>query len=120
MEPITQPQTLQYLTNAQGDRLGVVLSWETYTQLFQSLTMQADPEYLIGLSESELQALAHCKLAPSEQQHLDDLLDRQTQNALSPEALQQLDQLLLHIDNLTLLKTRARYTLHAITQVSLP
>jgi hypothetical protein len=82
--------------------------------------MQADPEYLIGLSDSELQALAHCKLAPPEQQQLDDLLDRQTQNALSPEALQQLDQLLLHIDNLTLLKTRARYTLHAITQVSHP
>ncbi|MEY2976316.1 MAG: hypothetical protein ACO3NK_15235 [Prochlorotrichaceae cyanobacterium] len=115
MELTDGTETLQYITNAQGDRVGVVVPWETYTQLFPA---SPDPDYIPGLSHQELQALAQCKLASDEQQRLDDLLNRQNQNLLSAEELQHLDQLLLQIDNLTLLKTRARYTLQALTQSS--
>ena len=92
-----------------------MVPWETYTQLF---LQSPDPEYILGLSYQELQALSQCKLASVNQQQLDDLLDRQAQNLLSVEELKHLDQLLLQIDNLTLLKTRARYTLQAITDSS--
>lgn len=115
MELTNRTETLQYITNAQGDRVGVVVPWETYTKLFPA---SPDPDYIVGLSHQELQALAQCKLASGEQQRLDDLLYRQAQNLLSAEELQNLDQLLFQIDNLTLLKTRARYSLKALAESS--
>jgi hypothetical protein len=53
--------------------------------------MSRDLELLVGLSYDELEALADSVLAPSAQHRLDDLLER--------------------VDQLTILKTRARYTL---------
>ena len=101
--------TLRYITDEQGERIGVVLDLEVYQQLTR--LSSPDSEILIGLSEAELQALAHSALAPAEQARLDDLLAQNADGQL-PEAEQvELDRLLHHVDQLTLLKTRARYTL---------
>jgi hypothetical protein len=110
--------TLRYITDEQGERIGVVLDLEVYQQLTR--LSSPDSEILIGLSEAELQALAHSALAPVEQARLDDLLAQNADGQL-PEAEQvELDRLLHHVDQLTLLKTRARYTLahHAGTLYS--
>ena len=110
--------TLRYITDEQGERIGVVLDLEAYQQLTR--LSSPDSDLLMGLSEAELQALAHSALAPTEQARLDDLLARNADGQL-PEAEQaELDRLLHHVDQLTLLKTRARYTLahHAGTLYS--
>jgi hypothetical protein len=73
--------------------------------------MTEDPEMLIGLSEAELEALAEGTLAPAAQAKLDGWLAQNAQNKLSVTEKAELDRLLERIDQLTLLKTRARYTL---------
>ena len=74
--------------------------------------MNDDPELLVGLSAEELEALADSLLAPTAQARLDELLDLQKQNLLSVAEENDLDGLLRKIDYLTVLKTRARYTLN--------
>lgn len=74
--------------------------------------MSKDPELLVGLSDGELEALAESLLAPSAQARLDELLTRNAESQLSARDNAELDRLLERIDQLTLLKTRARYTLH--------
>ena len=101
--------TRRYLTNEQGDRVGVLLDLEEYQQL--TSLAASDPEVLVGLSEVELQALAQSSLAPVEQVRLNDLLSRHADTQLSDEEQVELDRLLDHVDQLTILKTRARYTL---------
>lgn len=102
-------QALQYLTDENGQRVGVILSLEDY----QALTSAgADPELLVGLSLDELEALAGSKLALSEQALLDDLLARNQETILTSEESAQLDHLLHEVDQLTLIKTRARYTMN--------
>ena len=51
----------RYITNEQGERIGVVLDLDEYQQMTRQLLRPdaSDPEILIGLSEAELQALAH-------------------------------------------------------------
>ena len=100
-------ETVQYITNEQGDRIGVVLDWNTYSRFAPAL----DPEYLVGLTIDELKALASCKLALNEQDRLDRLIDRNTEDLLSEGESYDLDDLLEKVDHLTILKTRARYTL---------
>jgi ribosome assembly protein YihI (activator of Der GTPase) len=56
--------------------------------------------------------LAESLLAPSAQTRLDELLARNAESQLSSNEQSELDRLLERIDNLTILKTRARYTLH--------
>jgi hypothetical protein len=73
--------------------------------------MNHDPEVLLGLSRGELEALAEGMLAPSVQARLDDLVARSKQGELSSEEVAELDRLLSRVDQLTLVKTRARYTL---------
>lgn len=73
--------------------------------------MNHDSEFLTGLSPVELEALADSQLALSQQAHLDDLLARNAENQLTPTELTELDRLLQRVDQLTVLKTRARYTL---------
>jgi hypothetical protein len=73
--------------------------------------VSSDSELLVGLSVEELEALADSLLAPAAQAQLDDLLARQKEKRLSPEEERQLDGLLQKVDQLTILKTRARYTL---------
>ena len=74
--------------------------------------MSADPELLVGMSIDELEALADTLLAPAAQQRLDDLLARQKEKQLTAAEEQELDRLLQQLNQLTILKTRARYTLN--------
>ena len=103
----------RYITNEQGERIGVLLDLDEYRQMTRQLLRPdvSDPEVLIGLSESELQALAHSTLAPAEQSRLDHLLTQNMETQLSEAEQAELDRLLNDIDHLTILKTRARYTL---------
>lgn len=73
--------------------------------------MSNDPEIIVGLSSDELEALADGMLAPSIQARLDNLVARGKEGRLSSEETAELDRLLIRADQLTLVKTRARYTL---------
>ena len=73
-------------------------------------------EILAGLSVAELEALADGLLAPAHQARLDELLSKNAQRSLDDPERNELDRLLNSADQLTLLKTRARYTL---TQLNL-
>jgi hypothetical protein len=76
-----------------------------------SMTMTSDPELLLGMSDEELEALAECKLSPSGQSRLDELLDGNTSHRLSAAEEAELDHLLSQVDHLSILKARARLTL---------
>ena len=103
----------RYVTNEQGERIGVLLDLDEYQQMTGQLRHPgtSDPEILSGLSDAELQALAHSALAPEKQARLNDLLTQNTDAQLSEAEQAELDRLLNDIDQLTILKTRARYTL---------
>ena len=73
--------------------------------------MNGSSELLVGLSDEELDALADSMLSPSAQGHLDELLKRNAEGRLPAAEQRELDQLLARVDQLTILKTRARYTL---------
>jgi len=73
--------------------------------------MSVDPEMLTSLSVAELGALAEGLLVPARQARLDDLLANNGEGLLSVQERRELDRLLELVDQLTLLKTRARYTL---------
>lgn len=104
----------QYLTNERGERVGVVLDMDTYQHLLT--TASTDPEILSNLSQEELEALAATQLAHTAQTKLDALLTHQNEGVLTTEEQETLDTLLSQVDQLTILKTRARYTLHKSTQ----
>lgn len=101
-------ESLRYMTNEQGTRIGVVLDLAEYHRLIQQ---PLDADLLPGLSQAELQALAQSRLAPVAQARLDELLARLAAVPLAAEETAELDQLLEQVDQLTILKTRARYTL---------
>jgi hypothetical protein len=73
--------------------------------------MKNDPETLVGLSVGELEALSDSLLAPSAQIRLNELLARNAQQQIEAAEVSELDRLLERVDQLTVLKTRARYTL---------
>lgn len=75
--------------------------------------MSNDVELLIGLTDDELEALADSMLAPSAQSRLDELLERNAENQLADGEQAELDRLLSRVDQLTILKTRARFTLRS-------
>lgn len=108
-------QALQYVTNQQGERVGVLLDLETYYRLANASA--ADEELLTNLSTEELQALANSQLASAEQHQINELLAQNAKNQLSVEATVLLERLLTQVDNLNILKTRARYTLKQLHQV---
>jgi hypothetical protein len=68
-------------------------------------------DVLTSLNPEELRALADSHLAPSAQSRLDELLVRSNERALDESETQELDELLVKVDHLNILKTRARYTL---------
>lgn len=74
--------------------------------------MSTNPELLLGLSVDELEALADSLLTPVAQARLDDLLARKQEQRISAGEETELDRLLQRIDQLTILKTRARFTLN--------
>jgi len=67
---------------------------------------------LIGLNRDELQALAESYLSPKTQIQLQELLIKNSENDLSHDETETLDKLLAQVDQLNILKTRARYTLN--------
>jgi anti-sigma factor RsiW len=69
-------------------------------------------EMLTSLSVPELEALADGLLAPARQSRLDELLAKNSARAIIGDERRELDHLLELADQLTVLKTRARYTLH--------
>ncbi|MEH2167492.1 MAG: hypothetical protein V7K41_12615 [Nostoc sp.] len=101
--------SVQYVTNAQGEKVGVLLDLQTYQQL---TNLSVDSELLIGLNLDELQALAESYLSPKAQIQLQELLIKNSEHHLSNEETETLDRLLTQVDQLNLLKTRARYTLN--------
>jgi hypothetical protein len=68
-------------------------------------------ELLSGMSPDELEALADSKLAPASQTRLDDLLERNSSGGLTDDESGELDRLIAQVDQLTILKARARLTL---------
>jgi hypothetical protein len=71
---------MRYVTNEQGERVGVLLDLETYDRLTHLSSL--DTECLIDLNQSELQALAESMLAPAAQACLDALLARNAETDL--------------------------------------
>ncbi|MEH2162829.1 MAG: hypothetical protein V7K38_17825 [Nostoc sp.] len=100
--------SVQYVTNAQVDKVGVLLDLENYQQL---TNLSIDSKLLIGLSQDELQALAESSLFAKSQIQLQELLIKNSENNLSKEETQILDRLLMQVDQLNIIKTRARHTL---------
>ena len=103
----------RFITNAQGERVGVILDLSTYEQMLSS---QDDPELLAGMTELELAALAESELAPSNQQRLQDLAEKSREQSLSESESEQLGYLLEQVDHLNVLRARARYTLKIRTR----
>ena len=73
--------------------------------------MHTDVDLLTSLSDEELEALANSTLAPASQNRLDELLAKNTENELDDSGQAELECLLAGVDQLTIVKTRARYTL---------
>lgn len=103
-------ENIQYVTDDQGSQVGVILNLDDYRKLVAKPL--SDPELLTDLSHDELEALADSRLTPAEQERLDTLLARNNADENTNDESAELDQLLRQIDQLNLLKTRARYTLH--------
>ena len=99
-------QDIQYITNEAGERVGVVLDFDTYQRL---TSRDDDPELLTDLNLGELLALAESSLSAKSQSQLDDLLIRNAEGQLSEGELEQLDQSLSRIDHLNILKARSSY-----------
>jgi hypothetical protein len=74
-------------------------------------TMNGNADLLTGMSDEELEALADSMLSPSAQTRLDCLLELNSEGRLPASDEQELDRLLARVDQLSILKTRARYTL---------
>ena len=72
----------------------------------------SNSEILTGLSVGELEALADGLLVPASQARLDELLGRRKEGPLTANEENELDSLLQKSDELTILKTRARYALY--------
>ena len=66
---------------------------------------------LSGLNAQELRALAEAVVAPDRQQRLKATLERNRRSDLSPQEQRELDNLLAEVDQVALLKARARYTI---------
>lgn len=103
---------VRYITDEVGQRVGVLLDLETYDRLIHPSLI--DAECLVGLSKPELEALAESQLVAGDRDRLDDLLARNAEGRLSSSEIEDLDLTLERIDRLTVLKTRARYTLKCL------
>lgn len=69
---------------------------------------------LIGLNAQELRVLGEAVVAPDRQHRLKMLLERNRQGDLSPQEQRELDGLIAEVDQVALLKARARYTISLI------
>ena len=66
---------------------------------------------LSNMSLQELRVLAETVVAPDRQQQLKALLDKNRRGELSPEEQEAFNELLTGVDQVALLKARARYTM---------
>jgi hypothetical protein len=82
--------------------------------------MSQTSDMLTSLSIGELEALAEGLLTPARQARLDELLAKNSEAAISNDERAELDRLLELADQLTLLKTRARYTLSQLKLEAAP
>lgn len=98
----------RFVTNALGERIGVILDLETYQQM---LAPKDDAELLTELSDAELVALAESKLAPEDQQRLSDSQEKCDTGTLSDAEHDLFERLLGQIDQLNVLRARAQHTL---------
>jgi hypothetical protein len=73
--------------------------------------MNGDTELLTGVSIDELEALAAGVLIPASQVRLTELTAGAKRESLSADEAAELDDLLHKVDQLNLLKARARYTI---------
>lgn len=101
---------VQFVTNEKGEQTGVLLDIDHYYRLVSENSI--DPKLLKGLSIDELEALAKTKLSIDQQSRLNELIAKQKVDDLSDEEVQEIEQLLAYVDQLTILKARAMYTLH--------
>lgn len=101
--------SVRFVTNEQGRAVGVLLGIAEYRRLTGGAL--PDSEYLTDLNDDEVRALANMRLSASEQLRLDDLLDRNREGQLCESEVAELDRTLSQIDQLSLLKARALYTL---------
>jgi hypothetical protein len=101
---------IQYVTNEKGEQTGVLLDIGHYYQLVSENPI--DPKLLKGLSIDELEALAKTKLGIDQQSRLNELITKQKVYGLSDEEVQEIERLLAYVDQLTILKARAMYTLN--------
>lgn len=106
------PESVRYITNERGERIGVLMDLDVYQRLTNPLAQDAD--CLVGLSADELRTLANCKLSTTEQAHLDNLLTKNAELQLSDVEVTELDRLLAETDYLMVLKARARYTVKCL------
>jgi hypothetical protein len=83
----------------------------------QMLDALEDADLLTNISLPELQALSTIAIAPSLQADLSELLDRNAEGELSSEEIQTLDTILEQVDQINILKARAKYTLQHLNQV---
>jgi hypothetical protein len=107
---------IQYITNDRGDRVGVLLDLAVYQRLVNSSNF--DAECLDSLNMDELQALAQSQLATVSQTRLHELLAQNSESQLSTDEVAELDRLIAQVDQLTILKTRARYTLQRLHELA--
>ena len=110
-------EAVQYVTNQQGERVGVLLDLKTYDRLANASA--SDEDLLTGLGLEELEALANIQLASAEQVQLSERLAQNVEGQLPIETTATIDRLLTQVDNLNILKTRARYTLKQLYGVSM-
>lgn len=66
---------------------------------------------LSNMNLQELRALAEAVVAPDRQQQLEVLLDKNRRGEMSPEEQEALDELLTGVDQVALLRARARCTM---------
>ena len=108
----------RFITDEQGKQVGVLLSINEYRHLMGNGS--SDPELLPDMSNEELAALSEMKLTTADQARLDDLLTHNNEGQLSMQETQELDHLLAQIDQLSLLKARAKYTLQQRSTLLIP
>lgn len=106
----------QYITDETGKRVGVVLDWTTYQALANAEVK--DPEILPGLGVDELSILADVSLAAHLQQELSELLAQNQAGVISEAEGRRLNELLVQVDRLNILKARAKYTVQQLYSTS--
>ncbi len=109
--------SVQYVTQEDGKRVGVVMSLDHYQRL--QTRYVPDPDELSGFTQAELEALAQGMLTSSKQERLQNLLNLNSEAKLNADEERELDQLIERIDLLNILKARAIFTLQQMQKMQI-